>query len=339
MNPKEHSLDRASDTCESKRLIERQLHVIDEALARENFPIPLRPLIAASTFAEHCVLVNGEQCDDYIHQPWFSDIVAESERWYSHKYGDALNDTSFMTQSASAIIMIVGSPFRLCIPLMVITDELAGKSFQAHFPSEILQSEDPFAFVVSPPNLLQLPEVDRRALSSKIESIVYAQRSLRRALSFCDKRSDPQIDNLAKTIPIHLNNAVDGLLAAQQDDKVTLPYWDMHLAAEKLLKLILRQHGITPPKEHDLDKLHHQVSIVCGRTPRADLVARMARHKESIQLRYGEGNPRTVSQGIVDFNSLVDFLVHNVISLQTSLVISGKDLILELHLPWTKQCE
>jgi hypothetical protein len=336
VNPQESSSDSASDTSEPGQLIESQFRIIDKALAQENWPIPLRPLIAASIFAEKCVLVNGERCDDYIRQPWFSNIISESEHWFSRKYGDALNDTSFMAQSASAIIMIVGSPFRLCIPLMVSTDVHAGNSFRAHFPFQILPSEDPLAFIVSPPNLHQLPEVDGTSLSSEIEGIAGAHRSLRRALSFCEGKSDPQIKDLAQTIPTHLNNAVDGLLAAQRDNAVTLPYWEMHLAAEKLLKLILRQQGAQPPKHHELDVLCKKAAIISGRAPRLDLLAKIAWYKNSIQMRYGEGTPKTVANGVCDFNNLIEFLVDAAASLRTSLVVPGKDLVLELQLPWAK---
>ncbi|MHA2024118.1 MAG: hypothetical protein ACTSWQ_10700, partial [Candidatus Thorarchaeota archaeon] len=73
------------------------LALIDDSFSKQELSIPLRPLLAATTFVEKFLVQVGEDdnpTDDYLRKPWFAYIVEMTNSWYEMKYGDSLKPGS-----------------------------------------------------------------------------------------------------------------------------------------------------------------------------------------------------------------------------------------------------
>jgi hypothetical protein len=261
--------------------------MIDERLIQENLPIPDRVLRAPELVVEHAMLkISGDTKDGYWDKPWFKSVYQMTKRCYQQRYGAALEQRPKKTLTAVQIIF--GDVFRLEIPQTLSRIEKEGESAWLIFPTDVQKVEDPFKWLVGPPNLDTVDNEHERGILGEITDIGCA---LRRIYFGCLTSIKP--DELAmslsdKIIP-HLEHSATHLLDPWRRSP-RLAFWEAQQAAEHALKLLCRQRTGDHRPTHDLTKLHKSLETVGSGFLDSATLNQLPNEKAVIKIRAGEGD-------------------------------------------------
>jgi HEPN domain-containing protein len=109
--------------------------------------------------------------------------------------------------------------------------------------------------------------------------------------------SDPgkDLQLFISSIPLHIERCVEDILEGNSAS-LGLAVWEMHLAVEKSLKLLIRQHGGNPGNIHDLVRLAELATRLSGVTIDLITLNKLPSGREAVQARYGEGRVRSLQE-------------------------------------------
>ncbi len=272
--------------------LQEHLAFFDDLLSSTNVPLHQRPLRAALLFVQYCVIrVKGE--DDKEHalgKRWFKPIYEAVGKWYADRYGAALEKKD---NRAPGLVSIFNTPFRIDVPL-TLAEPAEDHMVWVTFPNEVLPGEQVLKWIVAPPNLERLGNSEREELSNTITEIATATRSIRiNVMTASDPGKDLQL--FISSIPLHIERCVEDILKGNWAS-LGLAVWEMHLAVEKSLKLLIRQHGGNPENIHDLVKLAELATQLSGVTIDLITLNKLPSGREAVQARYGEGRVRSLQE-------------------------------------------
>jgi hypothetical protein len=280
-------------------MVEPHFRSIDEALAVECVPIPDRVFRAADLFVRVAVLeVANATLEDYPLQPWFKGIYATAEKWYRAKYGDKVDRReSWVIVGA---LLYSGAAFELLIPAVKNRVEEPGKTAWFSILSKVMPDEDPLKWILLPP---RFSDADRSGL---IEKASFVASRLRRPQA--DLMTAQPLDWLAmemtKVIIPHLENSAAHLVSGKAG-VLGLACWEAHQAAEKAMKVLLRQKTGQHSFKHDLMKLREELA---GHEVIAEaLVDRLPSGKEVIAIRANE-TPIRLDQAFGVYNAALELV-------------------------------
>ncbi len=283
-------------------VVREQLIVIDEVLSKRGTSLILRPFEAATLFVNECILeIEGDTKDNYWEKKWFSDIYQWTEEWYRERYGDAFkNDRK---ENAKGITRVYGTPFALDIPLTLTEPEEPGKTVWLIFPIEIMPNETPVDWLMPKPKLQQLSEQQLTRLTKEIEFVATSLRSINVNLMTAEYPLY-SLQMLGGGITAHLKKAVIDILTGKPE-QISIAFWEIHLAIEKSIKLLLKQTGESPPNTHNLNKLRKMADSIADSSELRDSFEQCPSDKEAIKYRYGE-NDNVSAEKVIQFynNSL-----------------------------------
>ena len=81
-------LEKPEGTLNFKEMIQSQVELLDEHLARNRVPMSHRAFQAATIIVDHCVAdMKGDTKDNYLEKTWFSDFYNVTDDWYRERYG------------------------------------------------------------------------------------------------------------------------------------------------------------------------------------------------------------------------------------------------------------
>ena len=205
-----------ADLC---RLTHPMLEVIDYELAAAAEPIHRRPLIAAMMYVHECVLeVRGGSKDDYLTQEWFGEFAKIASEWYEARYGaDLLRHPESV---AKAVVEIRSTPFLVHIPIVPTRPGRQPGTAILHFTSELLHDEDPTTWIVRPPPLAQLSDVEMVALRGTATETSILVRSIRNRVMGAELQSE-QAQALAAALSLHLDSAAESICALTDQSRST----------------------------------------------------------------------------------------------------------------------
>lgn len=311
-------------------ILREQLVVIDEVLARKNTPLAQRPLESSIIFVQECIVeIEGDTKKDFHSKPWFRPIYKIAETWYRERYGEALKNQGHDT--ATGVCLAYGSPFKLTIPLTATEVEESGKSAWLCFLIDVLPEEDVFSWLVAGPNVAGMPEAEKEALALEITSAATVMRKLRSALLTAEC-SGVEEESLRGSIEAHVAKAVADIVAIKHE-RISVAFWELNLAAEKLLKLLIRQAGQQPSRTHSLVKLAKQLASLGGPSYEACLFQAMPSDGEAINMRYGEGPSATVERAVEVYRATLRILDAYSAGLKRKYVLNGAKFLLKMP-PW-----
>jgi hypothetical protein len=308
--------------------------LIDNSLVQQEISIPLRPLIAAMTFVEECMVKIGSDenpTEDYMNKPFFKEIVKITYAWYRQKYGDAM-DLYQRERCASWVIVISGSIFNMSIPLYASQKTDKRNQRIVYFPASLLDFEDALDFIVSLSNLDLIDSNEIGIIRKKAEDIVNKIRKVTRDVACAETSGSFTNENVTAMLD-DLEKAVNEISRNSLISQSTTPYWEMQMALERMLKLIITQQGDTPSRIHNLDSLY-QHAIQKGMKPTRSPYSSLPVLKNAVSYRYGEGISPSHSQVVSDLDTVLDVLysLSSELKSRKGTIHSGSIL---LEAPWS----
>ncbi|NOY44858.1 MAG: hypothetical protein GXP50_05335, partial [Deltaproteobacteria bacterium] len=232
-------------------------------------------------------------------------------------YGEALNDRE---KVAPGVIEVFNTPFRINVPLVVVGPQ-EGDSVWVGFPSEVLPDEKVLDWLVSPPNLSKLGEAEQLRGVKKITEIGTAIRSIRIDLMTATAPSD-DLQLFIGSIPLHCDKCAELIIKADVAS-LALATWEMHLALEKSLKLVIRQQGETPGNIHDLLKLADKATKAAKIAVDMTALRKLPSGKEAIKARYGEGRQRPLEEVLANYRQAMGLIASITKSLKRKIVLNN----------------
>lgn len=286
-------------------VIEDHLPFFDELLSSTNVPLSQRPLRAALLFVEHCVIeVEGDDRKRPLGKRWFKAIYEIVAKWYDDRYAAAMGQ---MENSAPGLISIFNTLFQITIPLTLI-EPAKPHTVWVTFPKEVLSGEHVLEWLVNPPNLERMSTQELSRLTNNIVDVATATRSIRiNVMTATDPCKDFQL--LIGSIPLHIDRSIEDVL--KRDDSSTgLAVWEMHLAVEKSLKLLIRQQGTMHRNTHDLLELSELAIELLSLNIDIDALRKLPSHQEAIQARYGEGRVRSLQEMLQNYETVLNMTAY-----------------------------
>lgn len=314
---------------ELKEVVAEELEWIDEVLAEQGIAPARRPLHAATIFVSDCIEeIKGGTKDHYWDQPWFSAIYKAVESWYVNRYGKARKGSA--ASAPAGLVLIFQTPFKVTIPLSYTTVEKEGETAWVHFPDKVNADEQVLDWIVSPPNLDRLRPDERSSLEQAVARIAGDIRSLHIALTTADLGAS--VRRLAEGILSHLENSVESICSLEPS-RLSLALWELHLAAEKSLKVFLYQQTGSVSKIHPIADLC-RAAEVAGLTPvDPSVLSVLTDWKDANRHRYGEIDPPSIQQAYEVYEGVVAVAVHCARALQREITLRDARILIR-KAPW-----
>jgi hypothetical protein len=292
-------MDDEYKNTEISDFLEEQLPVFDEIFAEELMPLHQRPLAATIQFIEYCIVdMKGDTKEDYLKKPWFKSTYQLVCKWYLDRYGDAMKLKRH--NSSLGVVMIFDTPLKISIPLSVAGKKESATKRWFCLPHEVLENENVFAWIEGTPNLLKMKAEERFTVENYLRAIATANRSINVNLMSADLK-EKHLRNLCSGIPAHIEKAVGDILSLDEG-RISNSFWEIHLAVEKALKLLIGQHNHFPPI-HDLHKLCNAANQINDVSIDKDLIDMLPSHHNAIRFRYGEGGTVTARQAVLNYKN------------------------------------
>jgi len=268
---------------EFEKLLVSQLEIIDQILIKHEIDIPDRPFTAADMFVRECIVqVNDDPPDNYNIQPWFKHIIIPINEWYKNKYGAATIRPKEKT--AKGVVLYNGAFYELSIPLRVIVPKGERKDFI--FPKEMLPIENESDFVTNEPGFDHDPE-GAKVFYRDVRHIVDITRSISNNLLNREFKY-VQCNELSAGILSHIQKAVDDILTGE-NGRYLYFYWEIQLALEKAIKVLIVQSNGQNRNIHDLIELWEDLEKLNPGLISRDHFAKFLTPKQAINYRYGHG--------------------------------------------------
>jgi HEPN domain-containing protein len=216
------------------------LELFDKQLAEEDTPVHSRPLKSAFLLVHHGIQeVHGGSKENFYEQDWFASVVVSIHRWYANRYGIA--SVQPQRDVLAGIADFHGTPLRLGIRVSVSKVEVEGETAWMILPTSVHDSEKMESFFAVRPNLESLNRAERANLQTQVCNVVRWTRSTNLALQSVSDLP-PERDELAAGISRHFDKAVSDVLTLKSEGAAAA-CWELHLAVEKSLKVLLAQNG------------------------------------------------------------------------------------------------
>jgi hypothetical protein len=232
--------------------LREHLAMIDSALGATK--LSERPLAAARIVVEHFVKAvrigeSEESVDDYLRKPWFAEIFAIVQKWYEEKYGPALRKD----ERLQGVVEIHGLPFLVAVPATHSEVEQPGKSAWLCFSVDLGDSEDPFRWIASPPNIANMSSGQRDRLRKRLATLTRLLRTINLNLMMTEDGSSV-FDGLRMVAAMSVRKVAHHLVTNDPIEAGSA-VWEMHYALEAALKAIVAKHGTAPSQHHILKDL------------------------------------------------------------------------------------
>lgn len=278
--------------------LDQWLYAIDSSLITEEVPVADRPFIALVRFVEDAVMDirggpnNSYSKESYVRQRWFHHLHREVIKWYRERYGAKARPAP-KGDVSGGLLQMLGAAFKLQIPLDRSWPDGTGKMW-FEMAGEVRPGEDPFAWIQDPPNLEFLTPAEKGWLRKSAAQVVRLTRSLRVDLMSVHPRTD-EFNGFSRAIRPCLDRAVDAIVEANPSG-LCMAMWDLHFAVEVALKAFIAQRGLPVQHTHELPSLYADaLKAGLARMP-ARLIRALPRAADSIDYRYGQGPPPSLSE-------------------------------------------
>lgn len=234
------------------------LSTIDTYLAEEGLRLSDRPFRAACDLLRFgFVEINGVSDFDrtspveFWAEPWFRAIFLAVQQWFMDRYGaEALEPHS--NPPLEGVIVLLGAPFRLRVPMHRNEIEVEGKIAAIHFEAGVAPSENPLDWVCGTPALNRIGKGRRSEFENDVRFVSEALRALQHHSLGVDQ--DDVQRGLRSSIRSYLEAAADRMRKTTGEE-LAIAWMDLHMAAEAALKLVIQRANGTHPFEHELTDL------------------------------------------------------------------------------------
>jgi HEPN domain-containing protein len=274
------------------------------------------------------VSVNGKPPDCYITEVWFKHIIGPIRKWYDDKYG--VTATRRKKMVSNGIVLFNGAFYKLEIPLRRLVPK--GELTDLIFPKEVLSFEKELFFANNPPNLLE-ESPERKSFEQLIRVVVNLTRSISNNIVTAQFKRE-LCHELLQGIEAHIEKAVADILS-NENGRFLSSYWELHLAIEKSIKIIIAQANKEFPLTHELQKLWSILNEIKPGLVSQEQINKFPGEKEVISYRYGKGpnlKKTDVYSNYMEALGLLDILTYQFarrVRFQNTVFVLKK-------LPWQK---
>lgn len=271
------------------------LNDIDALFAREGVSIKQRVRKAVIHFCTDYILDDSNKAyDGFADTVWFKALSNLIYQWYHERYGTLKRFQS--TNNAVGIILIHDTPFEINIPFSM-DEKLEDGKRKIWFLNSIKKNEDVFNWIVYQPNLEAINKDELDRIEEELKRIGLAYRKINRALESAVLEKQDKKDCF--TILQYLQTAARYIM----DRKISQSYWEVHIAIEKAVKLIIKQNGRDHSSTHNLEKLRKIATNIKGINLEEDIFSTFPCDSEAIAQRYGEGKTYSIQEAVNNYTS------------------------------------
>jgi HEPN domain-containing protein len=314
-----------------KEFIEYQLPIFDEILADSQKPLSERPLAATLYFVDYCIVdIKGDNKENIFEKEWFKSIYRLIKQWYRDRYAEAMNLSR--GKPALGVILIYKTPFQLKIPLSIAQEKEGDDKRWFCLPKSVLENENAIDWIENKPNLEQMSGDDLEDLKKIICDIATNTRSIH--VNLMSASLEKELHKISNTIPAHLDKAVRDILSLE-GGRISTSYWEIHLAIEKAIKLIILQNGRDHQNKHNLNKLCKIASNIGRISLDCSIFLNFPSDNEAIKQRYGEGSPFTIQEAVNNYISANEAISKLTKLLKRQFVMNNARFLIAIP-PWEK---
>jgi len=323
---------------ETNKNFNELLDIIDRKLALKNIPLVQRCFFAAAEFVTEFVTkikINGGDTEDFktdfYEKTWFCTLYKHIESWYCDRYGEALSEHT--EQSAIGVVSVYGTPFKISVPLIVKGPvEKQNKTAWFTIPKTIMEKEDVIEWFHSPPNMNSLDSTIIETLYADLSHVGSSLRSINVNLRTANIESE-NTRRMASDIIKHLQNAVEDILKTNNRG-ITYAFWELHLALEKSIKVLLLQHNSLKHHHHNLDELFNKAKNEYQIVIDDHKLSNLPSHKEAIQYRYSEIEGTNCEYAISIYNDVIELIKNTTDMLKRKIIMKNNASFLIKLPPW-----
>jgi HEPN domain-containing protein len=325
----EVKMNNNSDNTNFNEFLEIQLPVFDEIFAKQMMPISQRPLLAALYFVNCCILeMKGESKKDFFNKEWFKVTYKLILMWYEKRYPEI---SSVIThQKLNGIVLIFNHPFQIKIPTS-IPQEFDGEDKRWFcLPNSVFDTESVTDWIDKKPNLDDLSKEEYLSLIVKITKIATFSREI--YVNLMTASLNHKLREYSMSIPSHIDKAIDDILSLSKNG-INSSFWEIHLALEKTLKLVILQNGEKNEYKHDLRALCEIINNIKDLSIDCNLFQQFPSDKEAIKQRYCEGRNFTIQDAIKNYLGAIEAISKVTQILKRKIVFDNVKFLLKFP-PW-----
>jgi len=145
---------------------------------------------------------------------------------------------------------------------------------------------------------------------------------------------ESRLQKISSSIPNHLNKAVQDILSLESN-RISTSYWEVHLAVEKAIKIIILQKGHDHYNKHNLIKLCNIANNISGITLDCSIFSKLPSDNEAIQQRYGEGSSFSIQQAVKNYTYAIEVISELTGKLKKEFIFNNARFHIRLP-PWLK---
>ena len=314
-----------------KEILDYQLPIFDDILAESQKPLSERPLAAALDFVEYCIVeIKGDTKDKFLEKEWFKSIYKLTKQWYDERYDAARKSRNDYT--ALGAVLIYKTPFEINIPLSIAQEWEGDDKRWFCLPISIHENENVFDWIKNKPNLEKMSETELESLKKIISDIAINNRAIHVNLMIAPL--EQALHKISVTIPSHLDKAVRDILSLE-GGRISTSYWEIHLAIEKALKLIILQNNRNHQNKHNLRKLCRIATNIKKVVLDCSVISKFLSVNEAIQQRYGEGSSYTIQEAIDNYISACAVIASLTKVLKREFILKDAKFLIAIP-PWEK---
>lgn len=314
-----------------KEFLAYQLPIFDDILAESQKPLSERPLAAAFYFVDYCVVeTEGDAKENFLEKEWFKSVYKLIKQWYDERYGVA--QKTIKESIALGVFLIYKTPFELNIPLSIAQEWKGYDKRWFCIPISVQDNENVFDWIKKKPNIETMSGSDLENLKNIITDIATNNRTIH--VNLMTASLEPVQYKISSTIPAHLDKAVRDILSLDRG-RISTSYWEIHLAIEKTLKLIILQNKRDHQNKHNLDKLCRIANNIKGMALDCDKLAKFPSDNEAIQQRYGEGSSFTIQAAVENYIAACDVIASLTSAFKRKFIMKNARFLIAIP-PWEK---
>lgn len=271
-------------------ILSENLKKIDESLAKQNIPLPDRPLAAlhrllilGTITEEDGTPVNSEP-SQVVEADWFLPMMTWITAWYRLQYGNAARVDS--KEPLTGFLLIRGTPFLLHAPPHIVRSGSENGAAWLHLVDRVLDEENALDWVHNLPSTSDPSE--RQGWKAGATAVAAALRFIQNRVVSLNADGNEELLALARSIVPHFGQAAV-MVASHKPVETIRSYWELQMAAEAGFKSLLLQQSGSYPHTHDLIELAGGVAKFDASfsSPCLNLFPQW---KKAADMRYGTGD-------------------------------------------------
>lgn len=314
-----------------KEFIESQLPIFDDILAEKQIPLSKRPFEAACYFVNYCIVeIKGDTKEKFLEKEWFKSIYKLIKQWYKERYADSLKITD--EHIVLGVFLIYKTPFQLKIPLSIAQEKVGNDKRWFCLPNSVLDCENIIDWIENKPNMGNLSGDELNEIKKMVFDIATNIRSTH--VNLMSASFEKGLHKISNTIQAHMDKAAHDILSLEAG-KISTSYWEIHLAIEKTIKLIILQNGRSHQNKHNLGTLCKIANSINGIKFDCSIFSNFPSDDEAIKQRYGEGNNFTIHEAVNNFISAYEVISKLTNLLKKQFTMDNARLLIAIP-PWDK---